>query len=148
MKDSTYLKDRCYFFINKYCQDEKTAKWNKEGTFMKDVKEYLELPYNYIIQPVNVESGSYFYARVLELDGCQSTGETFEEAYENLKEAMEGWIEAKLEGGFEVPLPVGYDNFSGKFIVRIPKSLHYRLSVEAEQEGVSLNQYALYKLSR
>lgn len=115
---------------------------------MKDVKEYLKLPYNFIIQPVNDESGSYFYARVLELDGCQSTGETFEEAYENLKEAMKGWIETKLENGFEVPLPVGYDDFSGKFIVRIPKSLHYRLSVEAEQEGVSLNQYALYKLSK
>jgi len=115
---------------------------------MKKVRDYLELPYNFIIQPITDESGSYFYARVLELDGCQSTGETFEEAYENLKEAMEGWIETKLEGGFEVPLPVGYDNFSGKFIVRIPKSLHYRLSVEAEQEGVSLNQYALYKLSR
>ena len=114
---------------------------------MKSVKDYMELPYNYIVQPIKDESGEYFYARVLELDGCQSTGDTFEEAYENLKEAMEGWIEAKLEGGFEVPLPVGYDDFSGKFIVRIPKSLHYRLSVEAEQEGVSLNQYALYKLS-
>lgn len=115
---------------------------------MKNVEDYMKLPYNYIVQPVNDESGSYFYARILELDGCQSTGETFEEAYENLKEAMRGWIETKLEGGFEVPLPVGYDDFSGKFIVRIPKSLHYRLSVEAEQEGVSLNQYALYKLSR
>ena len=115
---------------------------------MKKVKDYMELPYNYIVQPIKDESGEYFYARVLELDGCQSTGDTFEEAYENLKEAMEGWIEAKLEGGFEVPLPVGYDDFSGKFIVRIPKSLHYKLSVEAEQEGVSLNQYALYKLSK
>ncbi len=114
---------------------------------MEDVKKYLNLPYNYIIHPVNDESGSYFYARILELDGCQSTGETFEEAYKNLMEAMEGWIEAKLEGGFEVPLPVGYENFSGKFVVRIPKSLHYKLSIEAEQEGVSLNQYALYKLS-
>lgn len=115
---------------------------------MKEVRDYLELPYNFIIQPITDESGSYFYARVLELDGCQSTGETFEEAYENIKEAMEGWIETKLEAGYEVPLPVGYDDFSGKFIVRIPKSLHYKLSVEAEQEGVSLNQYALYKLSR
>lgn len=114
---------------------------------MKNIEEYLNLPYNYIVQPVNDESGSYFYARVLELDGCQSTGDTFEEAYENLKDAMKGWIEAKLEGGFEVPLPVGYDDFSGKFVVRIPKSLHYKLAVEAEQEGVSLNQYALYKLS-
>lgn len=115
---------------------------------MKKIEDYMKLPYNFIIQPVNDESGFYFYARVLELDGCQSTGETFEEAYENLKEAMEGWIETKLENGFEVPLPVRYDDFSGKFIVRIPKSLHYKLSVEAEQEGVSLNQYALYKLSR
>lgn len=114
---------------------------------MKNVEDYMNLPYNYIVQPITDESGSYFYARVLELDGCQSTGETFEEAYENLKEAMRGWIETKLENGFEVPLPVRYDDFSGKFIVRIPKSLHYRLSVEAEQEGVSLNQYVLYKLS-
>ena len=114
---------------------------------MEKVDDYMKLPYNYIIQPVNDESGFYYYARVLEFDGCQSTGETFEEAYSNLKDAMEGWIEAKLEGGFKVPLPVGYENFSVKFVVRIAKSLHYKLSLEAEQEGVSLNQYALYKLS-
>lgn len=115
---------------------------------MRNVKDYMKLPYNHIIQRITDESGSYFYAQVLELDGCQSTGETFEEAYQNLKEAMEGWIEAKLEGGFEVPLPVKYNNFSGKFIIRMPKSLHYKLSVEAKREGVSLNQYALYKLSK
>lgn len=115
---------------------------------MKKVDEYINLPYNYIIQPVQDESGNYFYARVLELDGCQSTGETFNEAYENIKDAMRGWIETKLENGFEVPLPIGYEDFSGKFVVRIPKSLHYKLTIEAEQEGVSLNQYALYKLSR
>ncbi|MDR0289994.1 MAG: type II toxin-antitoxin system HicB family antitoxin [Treponema sp.] len=27
------------------------------------------------------------------------------------------------------------------------KSLHARLALQAEQEGVSLNQYALYRLS-
>ena len=115
---------------------------------MKKVDEYMKLPYNYIIQPINDESGNYYYARVLEFDGCQSTGETFNEAYENIKDAMRVWIETKLENGYEVPLPIGYEDFSGKFVVRIPKSLHYRLAVEAEQEGVSLNQYALYKLSR
>ena len=115
---------------------------------MKGVKEYMNLPYNYIINYINDESGSYYYARVLDLDGCQSTGETFEEAYKNIREAMEGWIEAKIEGGYEVPLPIGQDNFSGKFVVRIPKSLHYKLSIEAEREGVSLNQYAVYKLSK
>lgn len=115
---------------------------------MKEVKYYMNLPYNYIIRSISDESGNYYYARILELDGCQTTGDTFEEAYANLKEAMEGWIETKLEGGFDIPMPVGYDDFSGKFIVRIPKSLHYKLAIEAEQEGISLNQYALYKLSK
>ena len=114
---------------------------------MKKIEEYMNMPYNYIVQPISDESGNYFHAKVLEFDGCQSTGETFEEAYNNLKDAMKGWIEAKIEGGFEVPLPIGYEDFSGKFLVRIPKSLHYKLTIEAEQEGVSLNQYALYKLS-
>lgn len=114
---------------------------------MKNIEEYMKLPYNYIIQQINDESGEYYYARVLEMDGCQSTGNTFKEAYDNLKDAMRGWIETKLDEGYDVPLPVKYNEFSGKFMVRIPKSLHYRLSIEAQQEGVSLNQYALYKLS-
>ncbi len=113
-----------------------------------DVKEYLKLPYNFIIQPINDESGSYFYARVLELDGCQSTGDTFDEAYRNILEAMEGYIETKLENGFAVPMPQSVEDYSGKFVVRVPKSLHQSLAIEAQREGVSLNQYALYKLSK
>ena len=115
---------------------------------MNKVEDYIVLPYNYIVQPINDESGFYFYARILEMDGCQSTGATFEEAYANIKDAMKGWIMTKLEAGLEIPLPIGYENFSGKFVIRVPKSLHYKLSVEAKQEGVSLNQYALYKLSK
>jgi hypothetical protein len=53
---------------------------------MKSVEDYMNLPYNCIVQQINDESGTYFYAHVLELDGCQSTGETFKEAYESLKE--------------------------------------------------------------
>ena len=114
----------------------------------KSVEYYMNLPYNLIIQPYTDESGSYYTGKVLELDGCLSDGETKEEVFENLREAMEGWIETKLENGFTVPEPVQINDFSGKFIVRVPKSLHYRLSLEAEKEGVSLNQYALYKLSK
>lgn len=114
----------------------------------KGVRYYMNLPYNYLIQPITDESGSYYYGRVLELDGCQSTGATFEEAYKNLLEAMEGWIEVKLEYGDPIPTPVADGGYSGKFVVRIPKSLHRKLAIEAEQEGISLNQYAIYKLSR
>lgn len=40
------------------------------------------------------------------------------------------------------------EEYSGKLIVRIPKSLHKELKDAAKIEGVSLNQYMLYKLSR
>ena len=111
------------------------------------VQEYMKLPYNYIIRPVHDESGDYFHASVLELDGCQSTGDTFDEALEGLHEAMEGWIETRIANGFAVPEPVDTEAYSGKFNLRIPKSLHFRLAAGAQREGVPLNQYALYKLS-
>lgn len=40
------------------------------------------------------------------------------------------------------------DGFSGRLVLRIPRSLHRLLKEEADVEGVSLNQYMLYKLSR
>lgn len=113
-----------------------------------DIKEYMQLPYTKLIQEMNDESGHYFYGRILELDGCQSTGDTLEELYENLNEAMEGYLETKMEHGLEIPVPVRSEDYSGKFVVRLPKSLHQRLSIEAEKEGISLNQYALYKLTK
>ncbi len=111
------------------------------------IEDYLKLPYSFITSYIEDETGNYYHGRVLELDGCQSTAESIEELYENLKEAMYGWIETKLENGFEVPLPMSAERYSGKFNVRIPKSLHQRLAFEAEKEGVSLNQYVVYKLS-
>lgn len=42
----------------------------------------------------------------------------------------------------------GLEDYSGKLILRIPRSLHKHLKEEAAIEGVSLNQYMLYKLSR
>ena len=112
-----------------------------------NVKEYLQLPYHIVIRHINDESGSYYFATVKEFDGCMSDGDTYAEAFENIQEAMEGWIETKLEGGFPVPLPAEENQYSGKFVLRIPKTLHARLASEAEREGVSLNQYALYRLS-
>lgn len=111
------------------------------------LQDYMNMPYNITIQKQTDESGEYYYAKVMELDGCQSDGETVEEAYKNLREAMEGYIETKLENGAEIPLPIT-DRYSGKFVVRIPRSLHRSLAEAAAREGVSLNQYALYKLSR
>jgi predicted HicB family RNase H-like nuclease len=37
---------------------------------------------------------------------------------------------------------------SGKLVIRLPKSLHRALKEAAKREGVSLNQYMIYKLSQ
>ncbi|MDR2571985.1 MAG: type II toxin-antitoxin system HicB family antitoxin [Oscillospiraceae bacterium] len=112
-----------------------------------NIQDYLNLPYNIIVRHVVDESGTYYFARVQELPGCMSDGETIEEAFANIYEAIEGWIETKIEAGLSIPLPMDTEKYSGKFVVRIPKSLHAKLAIEAEQEGISLNQYALYKLA-
>jgi len=41
-----------------------------------------------------------------------------------------------------------YTKFSGKFTVRLPKSLHQALVDRAEREGVSLNLFVTNALSR
>lgn len=112
-----------------------------------EVKDYMKLPYTRIIKEINDKNGHYFFGKILELDGCQSTGDTLDELYECLNEAMEGYIEVKLENNLPIPLPERTENYSGRFNVRLPKSLHQRLAIQAEEEGVSLNQLVLYKLA-
>ncbi|MBQ7766524.1 MAG: toxin-antitoxin system HicB family antitoxin [Lachnospiraceae bacterium] len=113
-----------------------------------ELKDYMKLPYTRLVQEMNDESGHYFYGRILELDGCQSTADTLEELYASLNEAMELYLEVKLENNLPIPVPDVVGNYSGKFVVRLPKTLHQRLAIEAEREGVSLNQLALYKLAQ
>jgi len=115
-----------------------------------NVKEYLDLPYGITIRHMNDESGEYYFATVEEMPGCMSDGKTQGEALSNIREAMELWVEGKIEAGVDVPMPTTYENareYSGKYVVRLPRSLHARLAMEAGKEGVSLNQYTIYKLS-
>ena len=113
-----------------------------------DVKDYMELPYTRLTQKITDESGTYFICKILELDGCITVADTPEELEQNIAEAMEGYIEAKLENGFDVPLPIDTEEYSGKFVVRVPKPLHQQLAIEAKLAGISLNQHAVYKLAK
>jgi antitoxin HicB len=103
------------------------------------VEEYLDLPYTIVV--VKDESGEYsgWFARVAELPGCMTQADTFEELLEMIREAMTAWIESALEDGEIIPMPRSLEDYSGRFVVRIPKSLHRELVEMAEREGVSLN---------
>ena len=112
----------------------------------KPLKYYLSLKY-----PISIEEapeGGYFI-QIKDLPGCYSQSETVEEALKNIDEARKLWMESMYEDGNEIPLPGNAKKqYSGKFNVRVPKSLHRKLDEMAEKEGVSLNHYLVSTLSR
>lgn len=116
----------------------------KQMKNQKDLAYYLALPYTFQVR--KTEDGGY-WANVEELAGCHTPADTIEEAYKELEKVFKEHIEIKLEHGDPIPEPVDH-SYSGKFNVRVPKTLHKQLSLAAESEGVSLNQYVVYKLSQ
>jgi antitoxin HicB len=111
----------------------------------RTVEYYLALPYT--IEMVPDPDGGWVVS-VKELPGCLSQGDTPEEAIEMIEDAKRAWIEVALEDGYPVPEPRELESYSGKFVVRVPRSLHRDLSEQAEREGVSLNQYINVALAR
>lgn len=104
----------------------------------KSLEYYLNLPYTRELIPD--EDGKWF-VQIKELPGCMSQGDTPEHALRMIDEAMHGWLEVSLEDGDLIPEPREDEAFSGKFVARVPKSLHRKLVETADGEGVSLNQF-------
>ena len=104
------------------------------------VAVYMELPYTFCLY-FDDEAEPVWMAYVEEFEGCMSHGSTPGEAMEMVREAMELWLEGRIEQGWEIPPPKDhFPEHSGKFQVRLPVGLHGRLAAVAADEGVSLNQ--------
>lgn len=105
---------------------------------VKSVSHYLKLPYTIILR--QDEDGDVV-ARIDELPGCTTHGKNPSDALDNLREVQELWISERIESGQPVPEPTPEEVLpSGKWVQRVPKSLHKKLSGLAKTEGVSLNQ--------
>ena len=113
---------------------------------MKTIEYYMALPYRMELV-ADIEEGGYVVS-FPGLRGCISSGETVEQAVANANDAKQEWIAAALEDGYEIPEPTASDEYSGQFKLRIPKSLHRQLAEHSRREGISMNQYCLYLLSR
>ena len=118
---------------------------NKGATKMNDLNYYLDLKYPLSI--VQEDDGSYF-AEYPDLKGCFTTGDTLEEVAALATDAKKVWIETALAENIEIPAPKTSIEFSGNFKLRMPKSLHRLLAYAAKEEGVSMNQYCVYLLSK
>jgi predicted HicB family RNase H-like nuclease len=71
-----------------------------------------------------------------------------ESALRGIRKVVEDAIKEMMDNGESPPIPLSDRKFSGKFMVRIPPKIHRRLTIEAEEEGISLNRLISAKLSR
>ncbi len=113
---------------------------------------YMSLPYKIEIEPISDEDGGGFTARLADFGkyAVVGDGETIEEAVRNLEEIKKIRFGDWLKEGKSIPEPrkePDISECSGKFVVRVPKYLHYRLIGCAKNNGVSLNQFIVSLLS-
>src|SRR5262245_42092901 len=100
--------------------------------------EYLRRPYGRVVVP---ESDGTFRAEIMEFPGCIAIADTAAEALANLESVAESWLQATIAKGLRVPEPIEGVEYSGKLVVRLPKTLHKKAAHAAAREGVSLNQF-------
>lgn len=109
------------------------------------VYDYLRQPYARIIIPE--DDGSY-RGEIMEFPGCIAAGSDPSSTLKSLEGVAMAWLTSALESGQPIPDPVELStDFSGRLVLRIPKSLHKKATWYAEREGVSLNQFISYSLA-
>ncbi len=113
---------------------------------MKSVSDYMAMSYKMEIIEDQDEGG--FIVSYPDLPGCISCAQTIEEAIANSVDAKKAWLAAAIEDGIEIYEPDSLDNYSGQFKLRIPRSLHRSLALHSQNEGISMNQYCVYLLSK
>lgn len=112
-------------------------------TSEEKLQYYLNLSY-----PIEViEDEDAIVVSIPDLPGCNAFGDNVADALQSLKETKELWLKGRLDSGQPIPEPSTAEEYSGKFVLRIPKILHRALDREARRQGISLNQYVLYLLA-
>lgn len=112
---------------------------------MKTLEEYMNLPYKMEVEKDTEENG--YAVSFPELKGCLSCGATIISALKNAEDAKREWLAAAMEEGIPIPEP-NKRKYSGEFKLRIPKTLHKQLVINAEREGISMNLYCTHILSK
>ena len=113
---------------------------------MKTLNDYMAMNYRMEIVEDKEEGG--YVVSFPELPGCITCGETIEAAVANAKDAKKEWLAAAIEDGIEIHDPEDLEEYSGQFKIRMPRSLHRSLAEHSKKEGISMNQYCVYLLSR
>ena len=113
---------------------------------MKTLNDYMAMSYRMEIVEDSEEGG--FVVSYPDLPGCLTCGNTIESAVANAIDAKKAWLETAIEEGIQIQEPDDLEEYSGQFKLRIPRSLHRSLSEHSKREGISMNQYCVYLLSK
>lgn len=111
------------------------------------MKKEKILDYPFTIRHLSKEDGGGYLIEFPDLPGCMSDGETIAEAIANGHDAVMCWVSAAKEANRSIPKPGELEKQSGKWVQRVPKSIHLRLVEKAEEEGVSLNTLVITLLA-
>ncbi|HTM63958.1 MAG TPA: type II toxin-antitoxin system HicB family antitoxin, partial [Gammaproteobacteria bacterium] len=103
--------------------------------------------YPFMMRHLSKEDGGGYLIEFPDLPGCMSDGDTPEEAIKNGQDAVKMWIETAKELKKPIPEPGELESQSGKWVQRVPKSIHLRLVTRAKEEGVSLNTLVIMLLA-
>jgi len=70
-----------------------------------------------------------------------------EKALVGIRQVVTSVVKDMQDNGEEVPQPMADREYSGKFLVRVPPTIHRALAIRAAEEGVSLNRFVGAKLA-
>ena len=73
--------------------------------------------------------------------------DTQEAALRGIRKVVSEVIVEMHQSHESIPTPLSIRRFSGRFVVRVPPTVHRKLTIEAAEAGVSLNRLASSKLS-
>lgn len=90
---------------------------------------------------------SEYVGRCIELPWLSERAPTMREAIAAVEEAVDKDIAERHATGGSVPSPLTERQYSGKFVVRTSPALHARLTIEAAEQNVSMNQWVVQKLA-
>jgi len=108
--------------------------------------DFLAIPYRFNVIAGDPGEGGYV-VEYPDLPGCLTQIESLDDLVAMANDVREVWIEAAYELDLEIPEPSYPETYSGKFNVRLPRSLHRQLAEQAAADGVSLNQHVVALLA-
>jgi predicted HicB family RNase H-like nuclease len=92
------------------------------------------------------EQGEYV-GRCIELPWLSQWAPIMQEAIADVERAADEYIAECEALDEEPPTPLTERKYSGKLVIRTSPALHARLAVEAAEQNVSMNQWAVQKLA-